>query len=285
MQKRAAAREIESMAVTEGPLRRRAFAQSANEALAMLVRRGFHPVESDPDLPFPGDLDSGTADRLSDLLSHYAFRLFLRGAIGKREGFSPKEATRYLTAAQSRAYAAAMVDLGLAERSPRGRYRLLRPTPSFGGTLEWYVARELQRRFAFSVASCVKLQVRGVGGDFDIVAAAEGRLIYLELKSSPPKNLSAAEITAFFDRLELLRPDIGLFVVDTALRLSDKILPMLRAEIRRRRGEEPAAPRRIEGELWAFSQHLLAVNGRRDLMANIGHAIAAGMRALAPEPF
>ncbi len=284
MRKRAGARDIESMAVKEQPLRRKLPVPGVNEALAMLVRRGFHPVEGGPDLPFPADLDSDTADRLSDLLGHYAFRLFLRGAIRKSEGFLPKESTRYLTAAQSKAYAAAMVDLRLAAKSPRGRYRLLHPARSFGGTLEWHVAREL-RRLGFSVASGVKLGARGVGGDFDVVAAVEGRMIYLELKSSPPKNLSTAEVKAFFDRMLLLRPDIGLFVVDTALRLSDKILPMLLAEIGRRRGEVPAAPQRIEHELWAVAPHLFAVNGRRDLMANVRHAIAAGLRALAPESF
>lgn len=285
MRKPASAREIESLAVSELPLRQHAPAASTGEALAMLVRRGFRPVETRPDLPFPQDLGREAADQLAALLGHYAFRLFLRGAIRKAEGFFPRETTRYLTAAQAKRYAMALVDLGLAARLPRARYRLLQPAQSFGGTLEWYVARELQQRFAFDVASGVKLQTRGVGGDFDIVAAAEGKLIYLELKSSPPKNLSAAEITAFFDRLQTLRPDVGLFVVDTALRLSDKILPMLLGEIERRRGRLPVPPRRVEPELWALTPHLIAVNGRRDLMANIGRAISEGLLALSPEPF
>jgi len=218
------------------------------------------------------------------LLSGYAFRLFLRGAIQRPDGFAPSEATRYLTAAQSRQYARDLVDLGLATHMSRGRYRLLWPARSFGGTLEWYVARELRRRFAFDVASGVKLRGRGVGGDFDIIAAAEGKLIYLELKSSPPKNLQASEISAFFARLQLLRPDLALFVVDTALRLSDKILPMCLAEMERRQGGPPAAPRRVREELWALTPHLYAVNGRRDLMANIGHALAEGLFALSPAP-
>jgi len=285
MVKRQTALEIESLAVTERPLRRRVPAGSPGEALAMLMRRGFRPLTTRPDLPLPQDLGREMVDQLADRLGHYAFRLFLRGAIQKPEGFAPKEATRYLTAAQAKEYAQALVGLGLAAPLPRGRYRLLWQARSFGGTLEWYVARELQRRFAFDVASGVKLQAHGVGGDFDIVAAAEGKLIYLELKSSPPKNLSVAEVAAFFDRLKLLRPDIGLFVVDTALRLSDKILPMLIAELERRRRWPQAPPQRVERELWALTPHLYAVNGRRDLMANIGRAIAEGLRTLAPAPF
>ena len=285
MIKRRTAPEIESLAVTERPLKRRVLAGSTGEALAMLMRRGFRPLTTRSDLPFPKDLGRETADQLAERLGHYAFRLFLRGAIQKPEGFAPKEATRYLTAIQAKEYAQALVGLGLAAPLPHGHYRLLWQAKSFGGTLEWYVARELQRRFTFDVAAGVKLQACGVGGDFDIVAAAEGKLIYLELKSSPPKNLSAGEVAAFFDRLKLLRPDMGLFVVDTALRLSDKILPMLVAELEQRRGGPQAAPQRVEQELWALTPHLYAVNGRRDLMANIGRAIAEGLRTLAPAPF
>ena len=251
----------------------------------MLMRRGFRPVTTQPDLPFPQDLENETADRLVEYLGHYAFRLFLRGAIRMPEGFAPKETTRYLTSAQAREYARALVDLGLAEAQPGGRYRLLWPADSFGGTLEWYVARELRRRCALDVVSGVKLQVRGTGGDFDVVAAGEGKLIYLELTSSPPKNLSTTEVAAFFGRLWLLRPHIGLFVVDTALRLSDKILPMLLAEMERQSGRPAAPPRQVGRELWALTPHLYAVNGRRDLVANICRAIAEGFFALSAPSF
>ncbi|MBI5542771.1 MAG: hypothetical protein HY901_02705 [Deltaproteobacteria bacterium] len=45
----------------------------------------------------------------------------------------------------------------MVEKLPRGRYRLLRPARSFGGTLEWYVARELKRRLGFEVATALAL--------------------------------------------------------------------------------------------------------------------------------
>src|SRR5208283_5764396 len=101
------------------------------------------------DLPFAEDLPEGTSERLSELLGHYAFRLFLRGSILLPQGFGPQDATRYLKRAQARAYAEALVKLGLAEQTSRGRYRLIRTAKIFGGTLEWYVARELNRRFGF----------------------------------------------------------------------------------------------------------------------------------------
>lgn len=98
--------ELESMAVRERPMRRRLqAASSTGEALAMLIRRGFRPLETRPDLPFPDDLEREVADPFSELLGHYAFRLFFRGAIQKPHGFTPRETTRFVTGAQARAYA------------------------------------------------------------------------------------------------------------------------------------------------------------------------------------
>jgi hypothetical protein len=71
--------------------------------------------------------------------------------------------------------------------------------------------------------------------------------------------------------------------VDTALRLEDKVVPMLQGELVRR-GAGAAAPRRIVRELWALTPFFYAVNARHDLMANIARAIAEGLRALAPAP-
>jgi hypothetical protein len=164
----------------------------AGEAMAMLARRGFRPEVGRPDLPFARDLEGETAERLGELLGHYSFRLFLRGAIQRRGDFAPGEATRYLTAAQEKALADALVELGLLVRTRRDRYRFLRRATSFGPTLEWYVARELRRRLGCDVATGVKFRAPGLGGDLDVVAAMEGKLIYLELKSSPPKHLTQA---------------------------------------------------------------------------------------------
>ena len=96
------------------------------------------------------------------------------------------------------------------------------------------------------------------------------------------KNFEMHEVVAFFERVHLLRSDVTLFVVDTALRLSDKVLPMLVTELENRRGGFQVTPLRIERELWAVTPHLYAVNGKLDLMANIGRALAEGLFALSP---
>lgn len=281
MKKKRNAFEAETAAAADARLLGGAPPSPAGEAMAMLARRGLRPEQAPGDVPFPAPWDGRMAECFSQWLGHYAFRLFLRGAIQRSRGFLPAETTRYLTSSQAKAYAEILADLGLAEKMARGRYRLLYPARSFGGTLEWYIGRELARRYGCDVATGVQLHARGSGGDLDVVAAAEGKLIYVEAKSSPPRNLAAPEMGAFWGRLRLLHPDVALFAVDTALRLSDKVIPLLAHAYLRQEGCG-LNPRCLGGQIWALTPHVYAVNGSRDLMANIGKALAAGLRALSP---
>jgi hypothetical protein len=276
MTRRRTARELEDAAARRRPPRPARAPRS--EPLAMLVRRGLAPRRSAPDLPFPPSLSGAAAERLAARLAHYAFRLFLRGAILAQGAFRPEEATRYLDAAQAGRVAVDLVRLGLAEPTFDGRYQLRHPAHSFGGTLEWWVGRELGRRLSVEVATGVRSGAPGVGGDLDVVAAIEGKLLYVELKSSPPKHVSREELHAFVARVRALRPHLAILAVDTALRLGDKVLPDLAALVR------GAAPVRLLREDWRVAPGLYAVNARQDLVENVCVAVADGLRALSPEP-
>ncbi|MFO0652155.1 MAG: hypothetical protein U0326_38405 [Polyangiales bacterium] len=256
---------------------------SHDDAMAALVRRGFVDVtRARLDLPFdPETWPETSQTRFIEALRHYAFRLFVRGAIQHPGGFMPDEATRFLGGDHAVEMAAQLVELGLARRGDDGRFHLTRPPNSFGNTLEWYVGQELARRLRFVVSVGVKFHAPGVGGDLDVVALADGKLVYVELKSSPPKHLNEPEVGAFFDRVRALRPDVAVFAVDTALRLDDRVIPLL-DEVRRR--VRPGADARcIERGVWAMTPFAYVVNARPDLFANIARAIAEGFRAVAPE--
>ncbi len=249
----------------------------------MLVRRGFSPRSAELDLPFERAREPVVAERLHELLGHYGFRLFLRGAIRHREGFDPTECTRYLDPRRAVTFAEHLVALALAERISDTRYRLVHPPDSFGGTLEWYIARTLRSQYGFDVAEDVKFGAPGVGGDLDLVAAGEGKLVMLELKSSPPKHLHSSEVGAFLDRIGALRPHLSLFVMDTALRLGDKVLPMFLE-----RGHERGIRfelHRIEHEVFALSRTVYVLNARPDLLLNLGIALAHGIKSLSPDPW
>jgi hypothetical protein len=246
----------------------------------MLVRRGLRPRLAARDLPFPSDLEGPAADRVCERLGRYAFRLLLRGAILAGGTFDPAEATRYVPPSRGRRMAEDLVELGLAEPAGAGRFRLRWAARNFGGTLEWWIGRELRRRLALDVATGVRSGARGVGGDLDVVAAAEGKLFYVELKSSPPRNIGQEEVAAFLRRVRALRPTVSVFAVDTALRLGDKVLPMLAAAL----GPGAPRPRRLVRDAWEIAPQVYAVNARQDLVANVCAAITAGLLALGPPP-
>lgn len=113
MKRRRTAREIELEAAT-APRGDRVAPPPAlpGEAVAMLARRGLRPRPAVLDLPFPPDLAGEAAERLSRELGHYGFRLFLRGAIKKSDGFVPEETTQYLKPAQSWVFAERLVSSG-----------------------------------------------------------------------------------------------------------------------------------------------------------------------------
>jgi hypothetical protein len=252
----------------------------AGEALAMLIRRGFRPSLAELDLPF--DPAAVVVERLLEALDRYALRLLLRGAIARPAGFAPEETSRFLTREIAAEAAEDLVSLGVAVRLHDGRYRVARPAASFGGTLEWYVAHAVRRRLRADAAAGVKFHAPGIGGDLDVVAAVEGKLIAIELKSSPPKHIKEPELDAFVARLRALRPDIAVFAIDTALRMDDRVIPML--EEAAARAGSALQVRRVERHVWALSPHVYAVNARPSLIGNINRAIAEGMRALSPAP-
>ncbi|HYD42486.1 MAG TPA: hypothetical protein VEB43_16790 [Anaeromyxobacter sp.] len=278
MTPRRTARELEGAAARRSPPTRPSASRAAAlpEPLAMLVRRGLRPRPIAPDLPFPPDLDEARAVELADRLSHYAFRLFLRGAILAGGPFRPGDATRYLSAPQAARMAAELVRLGLAAPAGAGRFRLVHPAANFGGTLEWWVGRELGRRLHAEVVTGVRSGASGVGGDLDVVLALEGKLVYVELKSSPPKHVSREELRAFVARVRALRPHLAVLAIDTALRLRDKVLPDL---VRVLPG---AAPARLQRENYRLLPHVYAVNARQDLIENVCLALADGLRGMGP---
>ncbi|MGC4001372.1 MAG: hypothetical protein QM767_29515 [Anaeromyxobacter sp.] len=68
MPRRLDAKEQERRAARRGPPA--PVAAPAGEALAMLARRGLHPLLARPDLPFPRDLDPAALDAVAERLGH-----------------------------------------------------------------------------------------------------------------------------------------------------------------------------------------------------------------------
>jgi hypothetical protein len=263
------------------PARRRAgrarASLDAGERLvqAALRRRGlFWAGERDPTpLLVPG----GVARRRHyALLERYSYRLFLRDVLRHRADLRPATLARYVTPAVAARYLRFLARARLLVR--RGRAWRLRDERivSFGGTLEWYVAELLAREFGWAAAFGLRIRGAPHGGDYDVVACAEGEVLYMETKSAPPRQIAQGEIRAFLDRVDTLRPDVALFLVDTTLRMRDKLVPMFAAEAAAR--GLAWEPMRLERELWRVGPELYLLNADPDLRRTIGACLAAHFR-------
>lgn len=245
----------------------------------LLRRRGFRVYKKEP----PADLlvpSPPHHDAYYELLGRYSFRLFLRDVIRQQDRFTVDRLTRYATARTVRSYIERLRELGLAEESGTAYRLLCRPVLSFGPTLEWYVAELLRREFGAEVLWGVKFRRPGVGGDYDVIARLEGALFYIETKSSPPKQIYDSEIAAFLDRVDDLVPDTALFLMDTELRMKDKLVPMFEAALARRRPDPPPVVR-VERELFTVDDRIYIVNAKESLSGNIGTVISRSVRRAA----
>lgn len=242
-------------------------------SLAMLLkRRGFRVFKKEP----PDDLlvpDEPFRDSFYTHLHKYSFRLFLRDIIKHQERFSLEQLTRYSTARVIRSYLNFLLEIRLIREGAAG-YSLLRGSiTSFGPTLEWYTAELLRREFEAEVFWGVKFRRRPKGGDYDVLAKLGGSLLYIEVKSSPPKQVTDSEVAAFLDRVRDLAPEVSLFLMDTELRMKDKVVPMFEQALSAR---SPAAPSvdRIERELFSIEGRIFIVNAKESIGRNIEKAVA-----------
>lgn len=238
----------------------------------MLKRRGFTIYKKEPsdDLLVP---DRKYAAAFYNKLKKYSFRLFLRDVIKNQGSFTLEKVTRYTTKEVSAQYVDFLMKAGLAESFGKG-YRLSkRPVKSFGETLEWFVSRLIKNDFHAETAWGVKFKRTGVGGDYDLIAKVDSSLLYMEIKSSPPKGICDREITFFMDRIEDLSPDISVFFVDTELRMKDKIVPMFEKELRRRYKKSIQA-KRIVRELFHIDRKIFIINAKENISSNIETVLA-----------
>ena len=121
----------------------------------------------------------------------------------------------------------------------------------------------------------VRLKHTPSGGDYDVIGAMAGRLVYVETKSSPPKHIDDSEVEVFLRRLAELRPDLAIFLVDTNLRMLDKVVKMFEAAIatctveglssRARR----ARPIRLEREIFHLGRRIFITNSKHELVSNL----------------
>lgn len=233
----------------------------------LLKRRGFQVYKKEPseDLLIP---DTNFIDAYYSMLHKYSYRLFLRDVIKHQSFFSLENVVRYSTPQVTAEYLDFLQQIGLAVRVAGG-YRLAKlPVKSFGETLEWYLAEIFSREFCSEAFWGVKFKRPNIGGDYDVIAKFDGSLLYVEAKSSPPKQVHESEIAAFFDRIADLLPEVAVFFMDTELRMKDKIVPMFEIELAKRFAVPPGVYR-IEKELFQMEHRIFIINAKDSIIRNV----------------
>ncbi|MBI5187741.1 MAG: hypothetical protein HZA07_01525 [Nitrospirae bacterium] len=233
----------------------------------LLKRRGFRVYKKEPseDLLLP---EAELIDDFYSMLQKYSFRLFLRDVIKHQNLFTLERVTRYATAEVTGDYLRYLLAIRLAEKIPNG-YRLIKqPIKSFGETLEWFLSEIFRREFCADAIWGIKFKRPRIGGDYDLIAKVDGSILYMEVKSSPPKQIYQKEISAFFDRVSDLSPEIAVFFMDTELRMKDKIVPMFEEELRLRFSDPPEVIR-MEKELFQISDRIFIINAKDNIVRNI----------------
>jgi hypothetical protein len=185
--------------------------------------------------------------------------------------------TRYATAAVTGQYIEYLLSVRLIARRGGGYAVAGRRIRSFGETLEWYVAEMLTREFSAEAVWGVKFKGRKTGGDYDVIAKLDSALCYIEVKSSPPRQIYDAEISSFLDRVADLSPDIAVFLMDTELRMKDKIVPMFESALAgKKRGESQVV--RIEKELFHIAGRIYIINAKESIAGNMQNVLGRFFR-------
>jgi len=251
---------------------RKTLSELAPSLEALLKRRGFRIYKKEPSaglvLPAKRFLDD-----FYEMLKKYSFRLFIRDVIKHQEYFMKEQVTKYAASGVTAAYVDFLLSVKVVEPTGDG-FRLIKSQiKSFGETLEWFLCEIFRREFAAEAAWGVKFKRPGVGGDYDVIAKIDSSILYMEVKSSPPKQIYNSEIAAFLDRTFDLSPEISVFFMDTELRMKDKIVPMFEEELRKRFPAPPSVVR-IEKELFQIWEKTFIINSKDSVSGNIGKVLS-----------
>jgi len=254
----------------------------------MLRMRGIRVFRKNPTerLFFPPDFSLSNKTRFYEMMKKYSFRLILRDMVKYQDGFRIRDLTHYCSYKVAQGYCNLLLETGAIIKNGKGIYRTrVSPLYSFGPTLEWFIAEMFKREFASSAIYGVSVKNTPSGGDYDMIAAWNQRLVYVEVKSSPPKGVEQNEISTFFSRMDDILPDAALLFNDTQLRMKDKLVVMFEEELGRKYGKDSKTlypVERLIEELFHVRNRIFIVNSKKDVVENfqtcLNHYLRRGVK-------
>lgn len=142
---------------------------------------------------------------------------------------------------------------------------------NFGDTLEWYIVKILQNEFSTPSISNVKIKGLSIGGDFDIFFLLLGKISYLEIKSSPPNNISIEEIENFVKRVDKINPYVSILFIDTTLNIKRNIIDNMKFLLKR--VGRDFSERAIRNGFYKVSKGIYVFNSKRSFKISFNYVL------------
>jgi len=214
------------------------------------------------------DLNNDDLNSSYELLKKYSFRIVLRDIIKYRESFTSQQLSKFASLKSVNHFINALLNLNVIVRNKDGSYNLTKTkVNSFGDTLEWFTACLMKYEFDAPSGWGIKLNISGVGGDYDVISFMENKLIFIETKSSPPAHIDQSAMKEFITRVYSLYPDMAVFFVDTHLRMKDKILPMMEYALKSK--GKAGSFTVLKNEIYQFNHSLYITNSKPGIARNL----------------
>lgn len=240
-------------------------------------RRGkiisFNPTNS---LLFPSEIENDKITEFYNLMKDYSFRLLLRELIKRKSSFKEKDVERFLGVKKTSKYLNRLVSLSVIKNIEEDSYQLVNQNVrSFGDTFEWFIAEIFSRELLSPSAFGIRVRGLSLNGDIDAIAIVEGYCVYVEVKSSPPRNIELNNISAFLSRISTLSSNMAIFIEDTELRMSDKIIPLFYDAFLKRKSAIPKHEIennkivRLQNETFTLQRKLYITNTHPDVVTNL----------------
>ncbi len=135
------------------------------------------------------------------------------------------------------------------------------------------MAQVMEKEFACPAIWGAKFGHLKAGGDYDVLSWVERNLLYLEVKSAPPKHIEGTEIGSFMDRVDALMPNFAILLVDTELRMKDKVIPLLEERLVDPERMEQISIRRLFDETFLIQDRIFVTNSKPNLISNLARIL------------
>ncbi|MEA3313677.1 MAG: hypothetical protein U9Q18_04805, partial [Caldisericota bacterium] len=103
-------------------------------------------------------------------------------------------------------------------------------------------------------------------GDIDVVARVGTKLVMIECKESPPNNISVGELKSILDRVNYLKPDSFILLIDTTLSIKRNILDNIKWILH-------DEPQRYREGVYRVKGNYYIVTAKRNILQNLAVAI------------